>query len=142
MCACPTKDLVERYLTGRCSQNEHQVFEKHLAECDDCRTKVDTTRSAMGESGRHNSATLADDRTLAIAEDQRPTETVSEATVVSGGRPDFAESLESMIEGYQIVETLPQGGQAVVYKAVHTATKTQVAIKVLLPTLLASERAR
>ena len=142
MCACPTKDLVERYLTGRCPQNERQVFEKHLAECDDCRTKTKATKSTMGESGRHNSATLADDRTLAIAEDGRPTETVSEATVVAGGRPDFAKSLESMIEGYQIVETLPQGGQAVVYKAVHTATKTLVAIKVLLPTLLASERAR
>ena len=47
-----------------------------------------------------------------------------------------------MFEGYQIIEELPRGGQAVVYKAVHTATKTHVAIKVLLPTLLASARAR
>jgi serine/threonine protein kinase len=47
-----------------------------------------------------------------------------------------------MIEGYQIVEEMPRGGQAVVYKALHTATKTHVAIKVLLPTLLASARAR
>jgi serine/threonine protein kinase len=47
-----------------------------------------------------------------------------------------------MIDGYTITEALPRGGQAVVYKAIHTATKTYVAIKVLLPTLLASERAR
>jgi serine/threonine protein kinase len=47
-----------------------------------------------------------------------------------------------MIEGYEIVEEMPRGGQAVVYKGVHTATKTNVAIKVLLPTLLASARAR
>ncbi|MFH1717284.1 MAG: serine/threonine-protein kinase, partial [Planctomycetota bacterium] len=39
-------------------------------------------------------------------------------------------------------EEMPRGGQAVVYKAFHTATKTNVAIKVLLPTLLASARAR
>ena len=142
MSACPTKELVERYLTGRCSRNERQAFEKHLVECRDCREKIDATRSTMGRSGRHNSVALADDKTLAIAEDERPTETISEATVVSGRRPDFAKSLESMIEGYQIVQTLPQGGQAVVYKAVHTATKTNVAIKVLLPSLLASERAR
>ncbi|MBN2272275.1 MAG: protein kinase [Sedimentisphaerales bacterium] len=142
MSACPTKELVERYLTGGCSQNERQVFEKHLTQCDDCRATVEVTRSTMGQSSRHDSETLADEKTLAIAEDERPTETLSQATVVSPGRPDFAKSLESMIEGYQIVETLPQGGQAVVYKAVHTATKTNVAIKVLLPSLLASDRAR
>jgi len=112
MSACPTKELVERYLTGRCSRNERQAFEKHLVECRDCREKIDATRSTMGRSGRHNSVALADDKTLAIAEDERPTETISEATVVSGRRPDFAKSLESMIEGYQIVQTLPQGGQA------------------------------
>ncbi len=55
---------------------------------------------------------------------------------------DFAKSMESMFEGYEIIEELPRGGQAVVYKGVHTATKTHVAIKVLLPTLLASARAR
>jgi len=58
------------------------------------------------------------------------------------GEQNFAQSLESMIEGYEIVEEMPRGGQAVVYKGVHTATKTNVAIKVLLPTLLASARAR
>jgi serine/threonine protein kinase, bacterial len=48
-----------------------------------------------------------------------------------------------VIEGYEIVEEMPRGGRAVVYKAVHTATKTYVAIiKVLLPTMLASARAR
>lgn len=142
MSACPTRELVERYLTGGCSPNERQVLEKHLTQCGDCREKIDAIRSTISQSGRHNSAALADEKTPAIAEDERPTETLSEATVVSASRPDFAKSLESMIEGYQIVETLPQGGQAVVYKAVHTATKTNVAIKVLLPSLLASDRAR
>jgi serine/threonine protein kinase len=47
-----------------------------------------------------------------------------------------------MFEGYKITEELPRGGQAIVYKAIHLATKTHVAIKVLLPTLLASHRAR
>jgi serine/threonine protein kinase len=47
-----------------------------------------------------------------------------------------------MFEGYKVIEEMPRGGQAVVYKAVHIATKTNVAIKVLLSTLLASARAR
>ena len=45
---------------------------------------------------------------------------------------------ESAFEDYEILGELPRGGQAAVYKAVHKATKTKVAIKVLLPSLLAS----
>ncbi len=45
-------------------------------------------------------------------------------------------------EGYQILEELPRGGQAIVYKALHEATKTEVALKVLPPGLLLSARAR
>lgn len=45
-------------------------------------------------------------------------------------------------EGYQIVDELPQGGQAMVYKAIHKATKTKVALKVLAPGLLLSAKAR
>ncbi|MEN6423897.1 MAG: serine/threonine-protein kinase [Phycisphaerales bacterium] len=48
--------------------------------------------------------------------------------------PDF--------EGYQILEELPRGGQAFVYKATHVATKTRVALKVLGPGFLASAKAR
>ena len=45
-------------------------------------------------------------------------------------------------ENYEILQELPQGGQAIVYKAIHKPTKTHVAIKILLPTLVASTRAR
>jgi len=45
-------------------------------------------------------------------------------------------------EGYQIVDELPRGGQAFVYKAIHKATKTKVALKVLTPGSLASAKAR
>jgi len=45
-------------------------------------------------------------------------------------------------EGYKIVEELPGGGQAAVYKAIHIATKTKVALKVLPPGMLASAKAR
>jgi serine/threonine protein kinase len=45
-------------------------------------------------------------------------------------------------ENYEILQELPQGGQAIVYKAIHKPTKTHVAMKILLPTLVASTRAR
>lgn len=48
----------------------------------------------------------------------------------------------ALFEGYRILEELPRGGQAVVYKAIHNATKKKVAIKMLLPGLLASAKAR
>lgn len=44
--------------------------------------------------------------------------------------------------GYEILEELPRGGQAVVYKAIHLATKTHIALKVLPFGLLASPAAR
>jgi serine/threonine protein kinase len=66
----------------------------------------------------------------------------SQSAASSGDGQNFAKALESMIAGYEVLEEMPRGGQAAVYKAIHTATKTKVAIKVLLPTLLASARAR
>jgi serine/threonine protein kinase len=58
------------------------------------------------------------------------------------GLQDDAVEGTSVFKNYQIIDELPRGGQAVVYKATHLPTQTTVAIKVLLPTLLASARAR
>jgi serine/threonine protein kinase len=99
---------------------------------------VDRSTSA---SGHAEAITKTPKETRVIADD-RLTEAISQTTAVPFAKHDFAACLESMIEGYKIVEEMPRGGQAVVYKAIHTATKTNVAIKVLLPSLLASARAR
>jgi serine/threonine protein kinase len=79
---------------------------------------------------------------MQTGQDEYPTEPISDTKVSAYGQGDFAKFVESIIEGYEIIEELPRGGQGIVFKAVHTATKTSVAIKVLLPTLLASARAR
>jgi hypothetical protein len=148
MGVCLTQELVERYTAGDCLADEIQVIETHLAECESCRRQVESSKSNIGKPERPDSAddykapTHASIEKTAVLQDDFPTKAIPDETVSPSGKPEFAKSLESIIEGYEIVEEMPRGGQAVVYKAVHTATKTNVAIKVLLPTLMASARAR
>ncbi|UCG59438.1 MAG: protein kinase [Phycisphaerales bacterium] len=160
MSLCLTQELVERYASERCSADEKQSVETHIADCVSCQQRIESTRSnitiafpAESIEGGDRTANLmpgepSTDRdehpTQAIPtkRDERTTESLPPITAVPSDKPDYWKSLESMIEGYEILEEMPRGGQAVVYKARHTATKTKVAIKVLLPTLLGSARAR
>jgi len=149
MQVCLSQELVERYVSGNCTADELRAVETHIAKCQSCRKRAESARP-----------TAASDQTISVNSDKdsldkltchtqpnqsgiiEATESTLDVTVTPYTQVDFTRSLESMIEGYKIIEQLPQGGQAVVYKAIHTATKTNVAIKVLLPTLLSSPRAR
>ncbi len=135
MSVCLSQQLVERYIAGNCSADQQQTVELHLSQCENCRRRIESARSSTAASQEAVEKPP-------INQDQYPTESVAHTTAFPYAKNIFPKSLESPIEGYEIIEELPRGGQAVVYKAIHTATKTNVAIKVLLPTLLASERAR
>ena len=145
---CLSDELVEQYVTGNCPPEAQEAIEAHLTRCQDCQQRIKSARSSTNTSGRPDSATGHEEATIAVSsevptdQDERPTQSISEVTAVPYGKPAPTDSMESMFEGYRITEELPRGGQAVVYKAIHTATNTNVAIKVLLPTLLASQRAR
>jgi hypothetical protein len=148
MGACLTQELVERYTAGGCLAEEKLVIETHIAGCESCRQQVDSSMSNTSQTRKSNPADDTNvaakapvDKTL-VLQDDFTTKAIPPEEIPEVEKPDFAKSLESMIEGYEIVEEMPRGGQAAVYKAIHTATKTNVAIKVLLPTLLASARAR
>jgi serine/threonine protein kinase len=148
MGVCLSQKLAERYKAGDCSVKEKQEIEAHLAECERCRRQIEVTRTNISMPDKPNPARIHKDyfetsnKEKDIIQDECPTQAIPQEIASSRGNQDFAKSLESMIEGYEILEEMPRGGQAVVYKAIHTATKTNVAIKVLLPTLLASARAR
>jgi serine/threonine protein kinase len=135
MSVCLSQHLVERYIAGTCSADEQQTVELHLTRCENCRLRIESARSRTSAAGETAEQTP-------INQDDYPTESAAPTKAFSSAA--FTRSLESLIEGegYELTEELPQGGQAAVYKAIHIATKTNVAIKILLPTLLASERAR
>jgi serine/threonine protein kinase len=152
---CLSQDLIERYINGSCSQEELQAAEAHLAQCVSCRKLIESTRAdwnnpdriktkntQKGTSNTDFEQTQTFQEPTRAFQDDLPTKSIPQITSLPYGKDDFTKSLGSMIEGYEIIEELPRGGQAAVYKAVHTATKTNVAIKVLLPTMLASARAR
>lgn len=148
MSVCPNQELVGRYVKGECSADEQLTVETHLAECEGCRQQVESTRLNMTGSAEADSVSVDKDTADSVHEEipveqgNCPTKSMSDELTLPYGADALTASMESMIEGYKIVEELPRGGQAVVYKAIHTATNTNVAIKVLLPTLLASARAR
>jgi len=145
MCPCLEQELVERYVGGGCSASERDTVEEHLSLCESCRQHVKSihpkTESLMIGSGPRSVVYEAPQQTRAM-QDDLPTRPMSEAAPALDGKQNPAVPSESMFEGYRIIEELPRGGQAIVYKAIHLTTKTHVAIKVLLPTLLASHRAR
>jgi tRNA A-37 threonylcarbamoyl transferase component Bud32 len=148
MGVCLSPELAERYGDGDCSAKEKQEIEAHLAKCERCRRQIEVTRTNISKPDKPNPVRIHKDsfessnEEKGVTQDEYPTKAISQEIASSRGNQDFVKSLESMIEGYEILEEMPRGGQAVVYKAIHTATKTNVAIKVLLPTLLASARAR
>jgi len=52
------------------------------------------------------------------------------------------QAMGPLFQDYQIIKELPRGGQAVVYMAIHTSTQKKVALKVLLPFMCSSAKAR
>ena len=67
---------------------------------------------------------------------------IKDFSVSPSAIPGPAEGSATLIEGYEILERLPAGGQAAVYKALQKATKRIVAVKVLAGGPHASQRAQ
>jgi len=125
---CISIGLIGRLADGECSDEEQRLIKAHIAKCETCRRRVESAQPTMG---------FDDPAFWAVPSDTMPK--VSQAGFVD----DMAkQALETLFDNYQILEELPRGGQAAVYKAVHKPTKQRVALKVLLPTQVSSAKAR
>ncbi|UCG57541.1 MAG: protein kinase [Phycisphaerales bacterium] len=154
MAECLDHDVVRRFAVGDCSKQEEESVEAHIATCAECRRRVEYAKSDAVDSGPqgpnstpHNGAANMEpadrsEKTMRFPAGEPPDRLVPEAPTASLDSSAAANASGVTFEGYQILEELPRGGQAVVYKAVHKATKMKVALKVLLPGLSASAKAR
>ncbi len=147
MAVCLSQELIESYVAGVCSEDQTRTVEEHLSRCENCRQRTDSARAntIVGESSGSaaaEGATGGDDEKSRVKEGDLPTVSITDTSQLSHAAPGVDPSLASAIEGYELMERLPAGGQAVVYKAFQKATKRIVAVKVLLQELHASERAQ
>ncbi|MHC4737857.1 MAG: protein kinase domain-containing protein [Planctomycetota bacterium] len=146
---CPGQELIERYISESCSEDEHQVIQAHLTRCENCRQQVEFIRANLAASGpshsqnnnNGNSPDTFGDKT-SVDQGDYTTMSLSEEPSPPHTEQAAAKPLESMFEGYNIRDQLPLGGQAVVYRATQKATKRIVALKVLLQGPHASVRAQ
>jgi serine/threonine protein kinase len=131
MSECLSQDLIDRLTAGTSSSQERQQAERHMEACAACRRRVGAGQVTLAGPGK---------ATLKVRD--AGTGPMREASGFPSDDRLVGKSLEGLLENYQILEELPRGGQAVVYKAVHKPTKMKVAVKVLLPSLLGSAKAR
>ena len=148
MNVCLNAELVARYVAGDCTADERQEVETHLAGCENCRktvesTRLNTTRSMQSDlAGQGRDLSKADDKAIGLPEKQYSIRPMPDVSSFPDGTDTVDTSLKSLIEGYDLLEELPRGGQAVVYKAFQKATKRTVVVKMLLQGPRASKRAQ
>lgn len=127
MADCLSKELIDRYIAGKCSEEEVAKVKAHLDKCEICRRKVASAQMTVD-------VPIESDKTLDAE--------MPPVSVFQSPAQEAAASLETMTDGYKILGELPRGGQALVYKAIQKATNRTVAVKVLLQGIHASKRAR
>jgi len=114
---CPDLEQLDKYLSGEIDLPHRSNVEEHLASCDSCRSLLSELRE-QEEALSHLRATR------------------------SGAPAGQAEAPRPAIGGYEILRTIHQGGQGIVYAARQQSTRRLVAVKLLLMGRYATKRQR
>jgi serine/threonine protein kinase len=145
---CLTQELIERYVENTCSGKEQEHIRVHLSQCGMCRQSIDhATRTIATDMGALTSASVSDERTMVshaydIATQGISDDATSERTPPQSDPTQDLQAVSGLFDDYKILKELPRGAQAVVYKAIHLPTKKKVALKMLLPMMCNSAKAR
>lgn len=135
MTECPSVADLDRYHAKEMDEQEEARVREHLDQCTNC-ARRDLELVAAHEDLLKRVRALELGTETDAASDSRRTWTVPAKSKREKNRPRVS------IEGYDILDELSHGGQGVVYRAVQKSTKREVAIKVLLEGVYASETAK
>ncbi len=145
---CLTQDLIERYVENTCSGKEQEQIRVHLSQCGTCRQSIEhATRTIATDMGALTAASVADEQTMVsnaydIATQGISTDVTEERAAPQADPSRDLQAVKGLFEDYKILKELPRGAQAVVYQAIHLPTKKKVALKMLLPMMCNSAKAR
>ncbi|MFC1763489.1 serine/threonine protein kinase [Planctomycetota bacterium] len=141
---CLNQQQIERYVRQNLSAMAQQKIEAHLTRCHRCRQAVKIAQANQKTPASSSRETPLPQEASERAQDigQMPIMSMAESEITFSETPLAEKTPDVLFEDYQIIEQLPQGGQATVYKAIHTPTKKSVALKVLPLGQHASSKAR
>ncbi|MGC8641882.1 MAG: GIN domain-containing protein, partial [Isosphaeraceae bacterium] len=154
---CPGRGVLRRFLAGASPEEEQEMLENHLQECERCQAELDALDGGddswvgrVQDLGRNRSESAPGlKRIIGVLKDEvePDPDTTGFAPVTPGEILGFLDPADSpgelgKLASYRVLEVLGEGGMGVVLKAVDPALNRTVAIKVLAPQLATSSSAR
>ena len=106
MSECLTAEVIARYTEGRCSAEEFDAVEKHLSECQACRSRMQSGGSFL-QDGTATIIPNSDSETIsqpAHSADQMATKTTHGPSDTAGSTSSQAEIVSTVFENYKVVE--------------------------------------
>jgi formylglycine-generating enzyme required for sulfatase activity len=137
---CPSKALLEDYVSGRLDGNSHGAVEHHLDACVTCQAVLETLDDLAPNLFAPTSSPEQEPEDLCRLVARAKALTAS--PVNGSDSPVEERSGGSVLGNYTLLEPIGAGGMGRVFKACHRRMKRVVALKLLAPDLLRSAQAR
>jgi len=148
---CPSSENLTAYVSGKLELDEHESIDAHLEQCLSCQDTIEVLDAASNtlftpqrdfagdkDAEQNNDLLKLVEQAKAIGND------VSRASRPSAPELQADDELVegSEIGNYVLHEQIGAGGMGRVFRASHQRMKRDVAVKILSPTLMASDEAR